>query len=63
MNQVISLAANTIILYGSQPGVYSPSHPQIYPPPQVIQIPSVIIEQPYTPEYTFTDELGNPYIR
>ena len=65
MNELMVLAANTIILYGGPNGIYSPSHPHIYPPPMspVVEVPSVVVEQPYIPEYTLTDEHGTPLIR
>ena len=61
---MLELIAYGIIIHGNANGVWSPSHPEMFPPsiisPQV-GVPSVVYtEERYTPETPMTDENGNP---
>ena len=60
---MIELLASGIIIHGNANGVWSPSHPAMFPPPifsPQFGIPSVVyIEEPYIPEIPLTDGNGN----
>lgn len=72
MNPLLTIASSTIVLMGNSSGVWSPSHPDLYPPPvqTTLPIPGVAaplpvgtFEQPYIPETPLTDENGVEIIR
>ena len=59
---MIDILASGIILHGNTNGVWSPSHPHLYPNP----IPLTVfplgqqVEDRYIPETSMTDGNGNP---
>lgn len=61
---MIELLASGIIIHGNANGVWSPSHPEMFPPPifsPQTGVPSfVYTEEPYIPETPLTDGNGNP---
>ena len=63
---MLELIASAIILQGNANGVWSPSHPHMYPPPVIspqVGAPAVVhTEERYIPETPLTDGNGNPII-
>jgi hypothetical protein len=61
---MLELIASGIVIYGNTNGLWSPSHPELYPPPVSSPqpgVPSVVYtEEPYIPEIPMTDGNGNP---
>ena len=63
---MIEVLASSIVILGNANGVWSPSHPHMFPPsiisPQV-GVPAVVYtEERYIPETPLTDDNGNPII-
>ena len=60
---MIELLATTIVIYGTSNGVWSPSHPDLYPlsstPPNIVRPSIQIIEDRYIPETPLSDDNGN----
>ena len=60
---MIDILAAGIILHGNANGVWSPSHPDIFPYPeshaQTISSPVRQVEERYIPETPLTDGHGN----
>ena len=71
MKMIATIASAAIVLYGTAThGVWSPSHPQLYPAPTFQQIPNVLpsiptveTEERYVPETPLTDAEGRPLIQ
>jgi len=61
---MIDILASGIILHGNANGVWSPSHPHLYPNPIPLTVfPSVPqMEERYIPETPLTDGKGNVII-
>lgn len=66
------LLATAIIIHGDMRGIWSPSHPHMYPQPLTpsVVVPTVpmvdlspIQEQLYIPDNILTDAHGNPIIK
>jgi hypothetical protein len=61
---MIELLASAIVIHGNADGVWSPSHPELYPPPifsPQLGVPSVVYtEERYIPETPMTDGNENP---
>ena len=61
---MIDILASGIIIHGNANGVWSPSHPELYPPPifsPQLGVPAVVqTEERYIPETPMTDGNGNP---
>lgn len=70
MKMIVTIASAAIVLYGTTThGVWSPSHPELYPAPASQQIPNVLpsiptveMEERYVPETPLTHEDGTPVI-
>ena len=60
---MIELLATTIVIYGTSNGVWSPSHPDLYPlsstSPNIVRPSIQIIEDRYIPETPLSDNNGN----
>lgn len=73
MNPLLTIASSTIVLMGNSSGVWSPSHPDLYPRPVQITLPipgvvaplpaGTLEELPYVPETPLTYENGEEIIR
>ena len=63
---MVEILASSIVILGNSSGVWSPSHPQMFPPPVIspqVGVPAVIhTEERYVPETPLTDDNGNPII-
>lgn len=62
---LLLIATASIVIHGNfEHGIWSPSHPELYPPPYIpIPMEMVDMEEIYTPDVTLTDEDGNPLIK
>ena len=73
MKMIVTIASAAIVLYGTTThGVWSPSHPELYPAPApafqqipnvLPSIPTVETEERYVPETPLTDAEGRPLIQ
>ena len=63
---MIQLLATAIVIQGNTNGVWSPSHPHLFPPlvasPQTVHPSFPQEEERYIPETPLTDGNGNPII-
>jgi len=60
---MIDLLASTIILHGNNSGVWSPSHPHLYPVSiPTLVLPSIQMEERYIPDTPLTDGNENVII-
>ena len=63
---MLELIASAIVIHGNANGVWSPTHPLMFPPPVIspqVGVPAVVhTEERYIPETPLTDDNGNPII-
>jgi len=60
---MLELLASAIVIHGNSSGIWSPSHPHLYPYPETpVQqvVPVQQVEERYIPERPLTDGNGNP---
>ena len=61
---MLELLASAVVIHGDANGVWSPSHPDLFPKPVKVQqttTPSIPqVEERYIPDTPLTDGNGNP---
>ena len=61
---MLELLASAVVIHGDANGVWSPSHPDLFPKPVEVQqttTPSIPqVEERYIPDTPLTDGNGNP---